>query len=118
MHRPQEPFDTGVFPAELDPERPRAVDTPWGTLALFVVDGEVRCVQAFCPHLQGPLFQGSVARGVVTCPWHGWRYDLRNGERVDWRKPLGGPDAAPLLRCEVEQGPAGTLRLLPPQRDT
>jgi hypothetical protein len=36
-----------------------------------------------CPHLGGPLDAGEVdAAGVVTCPWHGRRFDVRTGRRV------------------------------------
>jgi nitrite reductase/ring-hydroxylating ferredoxin subunit len=107
-------FDSGVRPEEVLVERPRLLETPWGAMALFRLgEEEIVCVQAFCPHLQGPLFQGSVARGRVTCPWHDWRFDLRTGERVDWKRPLGGEGCRPLLRCAVRVGPAGTLELTP-----
>ena len=108
-------FDTGLAP-DVDLERPRPLSTPWGMLALYRVDGEVRCVQAFCPHLEGPLFQGSVAGGEVTCPWHLWRFDLKTGRRTDWRNPRTGADARGLLVSAVRQGPAGTLILARPAR--
>jgi nitrite reductase/ring-hydroxylating ferredoxin subunit len=107
-------FDTGLRPDELDPERPRAIETPWGTMALYVLDDGVACLEAFCPHLAGPLFQGSVARDAVTCPWHFWRYDLRTGERVDARRLGAGEDARALVRCEVRIGFSGTLVLTRP----
>src|SRR5262245_48196964 len=107
-------FDTGIARAELDPERPRVLETPWGTMALFADDGEVLCVQAFCPHLEGPLFQGSVSDGIVTCPWHAWRFDLRTGGRVTlFSLPMPGPR---LRRCAVTTSERGTvvLRALSP----
>lgn len=105
-------FDSGIAPEELDPERPRSVETPWGAFALFVVGGRVLCVQSFCPHLEGPLFQGSVAGGIVTCPWHSWRFSLETGERVDLvGRLLGGPR---LRRCDVERSARGTLVLRAP----
>ena len=44
----------------------------------------VRCrVASVCPHRGGPLDQGTIdATGVVTCPWHGHRFDVRTGRRV------------------------------------
>jgi nitrite reductase/ring-hydroxylating ferredoxin subunit len=107
--------DTGLTRDELDPERPRLVETPWGTMALFVDRDEVLCVQAFCPHLEGPLFQGSVSDGCVTCPWHFWRFDLRSGRRVGFFAiPFG---AERLARCAVSCGERGTLVLRAPTRD-
>ena len=108
-------FDSGLG-ADVDLQRPRPLETPWGMVALFRLEGSVVCVQAFCPHLEGPLFQGSVAAGEVTCPWHLWRYDLRSGRRTDWKNPRVGPDARGLLVCAVRVGPAGTLVLRRPAR--
>ena len=109
-----EAFDTGLFPGEIDPARPRPIETPWGTIALYRVGGRIVCGQAFCPHLQGPLFQGTLsslgARHSVTCPWHGWRFDLESGWRLDgpasdpWRR-------AALVRCEVRASARGTILL-------
>jgi nitrite reductase/ring-hydroxylating ferredoxin subunit len=33
-----------------------------------------------CIHLQGPLGEGQLEGCVLTCPWHGWQYDVRTGE--------------------------------------
>jgi nitrite reductase/ring-hydroxylating ferredoxin subunit len=111
VSEPHERFDTGLRADELDPERPAPLETPWGTFALFVEGGEVLCVQAFCPHLEGPLFQGTVAAGTVVCPWHFWRFDLRTGERLG---PFGTKLPGRLRRCEVEVGERGTLVLARP----
>ena len=35
-----------------------------------------------CVHAGGPLSEGTVSEGVVTCPWHWWRYDVSNGLRL------------------------------------
>ena len=33
-----------------------------------------------CPHQGGPLGKGALNGHIVTCPWHGWQFDVRNGE--------------------------------------
>ena len=33
-----------------------------------------------CPHMGGPLAQGRIQDGEVTCPWHRYRFDLQTGE--------------------------------------
>lgn len=48
-------------------------------LAVFLVDGEVRCIDNECPHVGSPLARGSVVDGRVTCPSHGWVFDLETG---------------------------------------
>jgi nitrite reductase (NADH) small subunit/3-phenylpropionate/trans-cinnamate dioxygenase ferredoxin subunit len=32
-----------------------------------------------CPHAGAALAEGHVSNGEVSCPWHGWRFDLRTG---------------------------------------
>ena len=32
-----------------------------------------------CPHQGGPLGKGSLSGCVVTCPWHGWQFDVSTG---------------------------------------
>jgi nitrite reductase/ring-hydroxylating ferredoxin subunit len=103
-------FDTGLGEADIDPERPRALETPFGTMALFSVAGEVLCVQAFCPHLEGPLFQGTVSGDTVTCPWHRWRYDLRTGERI-YPHRVVDPDGCTIERLEVAWSERRTILL-------
>jgi len=46
-------------------------------------DGEVRAYQNRCPHRAWPLERGSLADGVLTCPNHGWSFDVATGRGVD-----------------------------------
>lgn len=48
-------------------------------LVLCLLDGRVCALSAECTHEALPLAGGGVDDGVVTCPWHGARYDLRTG---------------------------------------
>ncbi|MCX6140025.1 MAG: Rieske (2Fe-2S) protein [Candidatus Kapabacteria bacterium] len=49
-------------------------------LALFRIDGVVRCVTNVCPHKRIALiYDGYISDGTVTCPMHGWRFDICTG---------------------------------------
>ncbi|MBM4178596.1 MAG: Rieske (2Fe-2S) protein [Ignavibacteria bacterium] len=51
-------------------------------LALFRVSGNVHCVSNVCPHKRMPvIYDGVIEHGIVTCPMHGWRYDVRTGQK-------------------------------------
>ena len=52
------------------------------SIAVFEVDGKLVAVENVCRHVGNPIDDGLVEKGCVTCPWHGWRYDLRTGEHV------------------------------------
>lgn len=48
-------------------------------VAVFNVAGTLFALDATCPHQGGPLDEGDVEGGKVTCPWHGSIFDLRTG---------------------------------------
>lgn len=51
-------------------------------LALFLADGKIYATDNTCPHAGGPLCEGLVKDGVVTCPWHGSQFKIDSGEVV------------------------------------
>ncbi len=108
-------FDTRLRLDDLDPARPEPIETPWGSFALYLVGGRILCSQSFCPHLDGPLFQGTLSGATITCPWHQWRFSLETGRRVDAVGQLNG--GRPCLEvCETSLGPEGTIVLAAPRR--
>ncbi len=50
------------------------------SLAVFNVDGTFHAIDNTCIHRGGPLGEGEVEGSVVTCPWHGWQFNLSTGE--------------------------------------
>jgi nitrite reductase/ring-hydroxylating ferredoxin subunit len=48
-------------------------------VAIFNVDGDFFALDGVCPHQGGPLGKGQICEHIVTCPWHGWQFDVRNG---------------------------------------
>lgn len=48
-------------------------------VALFNVDGQFHALDGVCPHQGGPLGKGRLVGCIVTCPWHGWQFDVRTG---------------------------------------
>jgi len=48
-------------------------------VALFNVNGEFHALDGVCPHAGGPLGEGVLQGSVVTCPWHGWQFDVTTG---------------------------------------
>ena len=49
-------------------------------VGLFKLDGEVCAIDGICPHVGGPLGEGCGDGGTVSCPLHGWPFDLRTGQ--------------------------------------
>ena len=48
-------------------------------IALFNVEGTFHAMDGICPHAGGPLAKGLLRQNVVTCPWHGWQFDVTSG---------------------------------------
>lgn len=52
------------------------------SIAVFNIDGTYHVIDNECIHRGGPLGEGDVEGHVVSCPWHGWQFDLTTGECV------------------------------------
>jgi nitrite reductase (NADH) small subunit len=52
-------------------------------LAVFNVDGQIHVIDNTCAHRGGPLGEGELEATVVTCPWHGWQFDVTTGACVN-----------------------------------
>lgn len=75
--------------AALDVPVARVEDLPVGSvrhvkvgkndIALARTNEGVYAISNVCRHAFGPLSEGFVDGHDVVCPWHGWRYDVRDG---------------------------------------
>lgn len=43
------------------------------------VDGVLTAIDSVCPHAGGPLADGQLEGNLLTCPWHGWAFDVCTG---------------------------------------
>ena len=48
-------------------------------IALFNVQGKIHATTNTCTHRGGPLGEGMLDGDVVTCPWHGWKFNVKTG---------------------------------------
>ncbi|HLD77450.1 MAG TPA: Rieske 2Fe-2S domain-containing protein, partial [archaeon] len=68
------------------------------------VGGKLCAFANTCPHMSGPLGEGEVENGVVTCPLHGARFDVRSGANVG--PTFGGEKVSPIrvFAAKAENG--------------
>jgi nitrite reductase/ring-hydroxylating ferredoxin subunit len=88
-------------------------------LLLSRVDGEVKGVIDKCTHLNMPMRKGKFDGQVITCPFHGSRFDIATGENLDWVTGVMGIKA-PKWACKlIEMGkkPAPLTTLAIEERD-
>ncbi len=66
--------------AELPPGSIREFQLDGKVIALANVGGKIYAINNTCLHHGGPLGQGAMNGSKVTCPWHGWEYDVTTGK--------------------------------------
>ncbi|MCC7170730.1 MAG: ferric reductase-like transmembrane domain-containing protein [Planctomycetes bacterium] len=102
-----------VGPVESLPlDRGRTVVVRGERVALFRHAGGISAVSNVCRHQNGPLGEGRIIDGCITCPWHGYQYRPHDGT-----SPPPFTDRVPTYRVRVVDGrvrldpralPAGT----------
>ena len=65
--------------SEIGEGQAKLVQCAGNEIALWKASGKCYAVGNVCPHLGGPISEGTLEGKVVTCPWHGWNYDLESG---------------------------------------
>lgn len=53
-------------------------------IVVFRIENRFYAIANVCPHAGLPLGQGDRHGFVLTCPFHGYAYDIRNGRNIDW----------------------------------
>ena len=68
-------------------------------VAVFRYDGKVSAISNVCQHQNGPLGEGRIIDGCVTCPWHGYQYKPESGAA-----PPPFKEKIPTFRVKVVEG--------------
>jgi nitrite reductase/ring-hydroxylating ferredoxin subunit len=68
-------------------------------VAVFRYDGKVSAISNVCQHQNGPLGEGRIIDGCVTCPWHGYQYQPESGAA-----PSPFKEKIPTFRVKVVEG--------------
>lgn len=66
--------------AECPPGESRELVADDRIVALYNIEGVFHALDGVCPHQGGPLGKGKLTGCVVTCPWHGWQFDVTTGQ--------------------------------------
>jgi nitrite reductase (NADH) small subunit len=64
--------------------KPLIVKTKEGVqIALILLEGEIYGIENVCPHMEGPVGEGQIEGCRITCPWHGWQFDIKTGACIN-----------------------------------
>ena len=80
IEEPKGPVEVPVFLVDdLPPAQIRHVKVGKRDIAVARVGDDFYALSNICRHAFGPLAEGFMDGPFVLCPWHGWRYDVRDG---------------------------------------
>jgi nitrite reductase (NADH) small subunit len=74
-----EDFATVASVNDLKAGEGKPIEVNGKTIALFNIDGRFYAIDNTCKHQGGPLGEGTCEGIIVTCPWHGWQYNVETG---------------------------------------
>lgn len=75
-------FVTVASAEEIPPGDAKLVRLGRREIALFNVGGRYYAIDNVCHHRGAPLVDGDLEGTVVSCPWHGWRFDVTTGRNL------------------------------------
>lgn len=64
---------------EIENDKAKMVNVNNERIAIFKYDGKLSAVHNVCKHQNGPLGEGKIVNGCITCPWHGYQYNPQDG---------------------------------------
>jgi len=64
---------------EIENDKAKMVNLNNERIAIFKYDGKLSAVHNVCKHQNGPLGEGKIVDGCITCPWHGYQYNPQDG---------------------------------------
>ena len=99
-------FITVCHASDIEENRAKIVSLSGERVAIFRYDGKVSAVSNVCQHQNGPLGEGRIVDGCITCPWHGYQYRPNDGA-----SPPPFTEKIPTFRVRVDQ--AGNVLVHP-----
>ena len=84
---------------DIEENRARIVTIAGDRVAVFKYDGKISAVSNVCQHQNGPLGEGCILDGYITCPWHGFQYVPETGA-----SPAPFTEKIPTFNVQVREG--------------
>ena len=76
-------FVTVARVGEIPPGEGRSYPVDGRIVGVFHIDGAYFAINDACPHMGASLASGYVENGAVICPWHAWRFSIKDGRWLD-----------------------------------
>jgi len=84
VKKEKNPVETGFYKVcrvqDIAENKAKTVMIDGENIAIFKYDNKLSAINNLCRHQNGPLGEGMIVDGCVTCPWHGYQYLPHNGQ--------------------------------------
>jgi nitrite reductase (NADH) small subunit len=85
--------------AELGPGKLRVIEIDSQPVVVRNAGGTLYAIENICPHRGGPIAEGEIRGGAITCPWHDWSFDLASGQNT-----MNPAATIRMFPCRIEGG--------------
>src|ERR1700692_2357163 len=100
-------FQTVCRANEVPEGEGKTVEVKGRLIAVFCTGGAFHAIDDVCPHMGASLSGGYLEGGIVTCPWHAWRFRLADGAWADNPRIKIGCYAVQVVNDEIQVQVAG-----------
>lgn len=76
-------YHTVAQVGDIPPGEGRSYTVAGKMIGLFHIEGAYFAINDFCPHMGASLAAGNVEGDAVYCPWHAWRFCVKDGNWLD-----------------------------------
>lgn len=80
---PDVPFQTVAKVGDIPNGQGMSYTVNGRMVAVFNDHGKYHAIDDFCPHMGASLAGGHFEKGIVSCPWHAWRFCVEDGRWCD-----------------------------------
>jgi 3-phenylpropionate/trans-cinnamate dioxygenase ferredoxin component len=87
------PFHRAAKTADIPAGAIREFQVNGKSVAIACLEGKFFAINSICLHHGGPLGEGDLEGPIVSCPWHGWQYDVTTGKLI--QQPETGVECYP-----------------------
>jgi len=93
--------------SEIPPGTRKEFDIEGHDIVVFNIGGNYHAVENYCPHMGGPVANGPVReddqeRTTISCPFHGWQFDIESGDTITPNKKRVQKFDAGLKKYDVD----------------
>ncbi len=67
---------------EIKEGQPKSITINGKEIAIFKINSQLFAIDNQCLHMGGPLSEGLLENDNITCPLHGWQFDVKSGKCI------------------------------------